>query len=66
MTIGGLGTAGAFSDVLFLPDLRVNLISRKQARCSDFHCGVTSQSHLKMHIRRHVLDLGRRLAILAP
>jgi hypothetical protein len=31
MTIGGLGTAGPFSDVLFLPDLRVNLISRKQA-----------------------------------
>jgi hypothetical protein len=31
MTIGGLGTAGPFSDVLFLPDLRVNLFSQKQA-----------------------------------
>jgi hypothetical protein len=31
MTIGGLGTAGPFSDVLFLPDLRVNLFSQTQA-----------------------------------
>jgi hypothetical protein len=31
MTIGGLGSAGPFSDVLFLPDLRVNLLSQKQA-----------------------------------
>jgi hypothetical protein len=28
MTIGGLGTAGPFSDVLFLPDLPVNLFSQ--------------------------------------
>jgi hypothetical protein len=31
MPIGGLGTAGPFSNVLFLPDLRVNLFSQKQA-----------------------------------
>jgi hypothetical protein len=27
--IGGLGTAGPFSNVLFLPNLRVNLFSQK-------------------------------------
>jgi hypothetical protein len=31
MPIGGLGTAGPFSNVLFLPDLSVNLFSQKQA-----------------------------------
>jgi hypothetical protein len=31
MPSGGLGTAGPFSNVLFLPDLRVNLFSQKQA-----------------------------------
>jgi hypothetical protein len=31
MTIGGLGTAAPFSNVLFLSDLRVNLFSQKQA-----------------------------------
>jgi hypothetical protein len=31
MPIGGLGTAGPFSNVLFLPDLRVNLFLQKQA-----------------------------------
>jgi hypothetical protein len=31
MPIGELGTAGPFSNVLFLPDLRVNIFSQKQA-----------------------------------
>jgi hypothetical protein len=32
MTVGGVGEAGPFSKVLFLPDLQVNLFSQKQVR----------------------------------